>query len=71
MKITNWPTIIAVVSAIAGVTGTVLTPLIGSSLATGVQTVLQAVSGLLILIAGGGATMIVHATAKARLGLTK
>lgn len=69
MKITNWPTIIAVVSAIAGVTGTVLTPIIGTSLAAGVQAVLQAVSGLLVLIAGGGATLILHTTAKARLGV--
>ena len=64
MKSPSWATIIAVFSALAGVIGTVLTPLLGSSLAGGVQVVLQAISGLLVLIAGGGATVAVHTTLK-------
>jgi len=67
----KWSVLIATISALAGVAGSILTPLLGSNLAAGVQVVLQAVSGLLVIIAGGGATMIVHLEAKARLGLGK
>lgn len=64
MKAPSWATIAAVVSAIAGVIGTILTPVLGTSLAAGVQAILQAVSGLLVLIAGGTATVAVHTTMK-------
>ena len=64
--------LVAVFAAIAGVTGSILTPVLGNQLATAVQVVLQAVSGLLVLIAGTGAAVTLHAAAKAELaGLSK
>ena len=62
----NWPTILAVVSGLAGVAGSVLTPIYGTALATQVQVVLQAVAGLLVLIAGYHATTVTAANATAR-----
>jgi len=50
-KITlNWPVIASVIAALAGAVGTILTPLYGSSLSTAVQAVLQALSGLLLVL---------------------
>jgi hypothetical protein len=46
----NWALIGSIVAALAGVAGSILTPLYGSSLATSVQAVLQALSGLLVVI---------------------
>ncbi len=60
----NWATIIAVISGLAGVAGSVLTPIYGTALATSVQAVLQTISGLLVLISGYHATSVVAATAK-------
>jgi hypothetical protein len=59
--------LLAVLAAIAGVTGSVLTPVLGNNLATAVQVVLQAVSGLLVLIAGTGAVVTLHAAAQAEI----
>ena len=46
----NWAMIGSFIAALAGVAGSVLTPIYGTQMATGVQQVLQAVSGLLLLI---------------------
>lgn len=66
MKLT-WPTILAVVSGLAGVAGAIVTPIYGSALAGEVQGVLEGISGILVIIAGGHATSIVAASAKAKL----
>jgi hypothetical protein len=60
----NWATVIAVVSGLAGVAGTVITPIWGTSIANSVQAVLMSVSGLLVLISGYHATAVVASTAK-------
>jgi hypothetical protein len=65
MKI-PWATIIAVVSGLAGVAGAIVTPIWGTALAGQVQAVLEALSGILVIIAGGAATSVVHAAAKAK-----
>ena len=59
--------LIAVLTALAGVIGSILTPILGNNLATAVQVVLQAVCGLLVLIAGTGTMVIFHAAAQAEL----
>lgn len=46
----NWALIGSIVAAAAGVVGSILTPIYGTSLSTSVQAVLMAVSGLLVLI---------------------
>lgn len=46
----NLPAIAAVLAAVAGIAGSALTPLFGTQLAIAVQAVLQAVSGLLVVI---------------------
>jgi hypothetical protein len=65
-KTINWSLVIAVVSGLAGVAGSVITPIYGAALAGQVQAVLQAVSGLLVLVAGFHATGVVAAASKAR-----
>jgi hypothetical protein len=67
MTTSQWAKIVAVIAAIAGATGSVLTPLLGQSIASGVQTVLEAVSGLLLLIPIGGATVAITTSAKAKV----
>jgi hypothetical protein len=67
MTTTQWTKIVAVIAAIAGATGSVLTPLLGQSIANGVQTVLEAISGLLLLIPIGGATVVITTSAKAKV----
>ena len=46
----NWPLLASVCTALAGVAGTVLTPIYGTQLSGAVQDLLQALSGLLVLI---------------------
>lgn len=46
----NWAFIGSIVAAIAGIVGTILTPIYGSGLSTTVEAVLMGISGLLILI---------------------
>lgn len=65
----NWTTIAAVLSALAGVAGSVITPIWGSNLATSVQAVLQAISGILVVIAGWHVTAVTASTAKAKAHL--
>lgn len=67
----NWAQIIAVVSGLAGVVGSVVTPIWGAALAGEVQAVIQAVSGILVILAGGSATAVAHSTAMAKLGIVK
>jgi uncharacterized membrane protein YfcA len=62
----SWANVIAVVSGLAGIAGTVITPIYGSALATQVQAVLTALSGILVIIAGGHATSVVAHAAKLR-----
>jgi hypothetical protein len=63
MKITL-AQVIAVVSGLAGVAGAVLVPTCGTALAGEVQAVLEAVSGILVIIAGTHATSLVYVKAK-------
>lgn len=62
----NWPTVIAVITALAGAAGSILTPIYGTNLATQVQVILQAIAGLLVLIPAAHATSVVATTAKAK-----
>lgn len=62
----NWATVIAAVTAIAGVAGSILTPVFGTHLATQVQVVLQAIAGLLVLIPAHHATSTVAAASRER-----
>lgn len=63
----NWTTLATVLSALAGVVGSVLTPVYGTQLAAQTADVLQAVSGLLVLIAGYHVTAVATAVAKAKI----
>lgn len=65
MKKINWALLGSVVSAISGIVGTVLTPLYGTGLTTGIQNVLQAISGLLIAIGALHVTSVAATKAKA------
>ena len=60
----NWAKVIAFLTALAGVAGTVLTPIYGSNLAGAVQGVILGVSGLLIAITGYHATSVVASALK-------
>ena len=62
----SWANVIAIISGLAGVAGTVLTPIYGANLANSVQATLMALSGLLITISGYHATSVVAAVAKAK-----
>jgi len=66
MKI-NWSTVIAVFSGLAGVAGAVVTPIWGTHLAGEVQAVIEAISGVLVIIAGYHATTVLTAQAKAKI----
>ena len=63
MKIT-WATVIAVVSGLAGLAGAVITPVFGAALAGEVKAVLEAISGILVIVAGTSATSLVYVKAK-------
>jgi hypothetical protein len=63
----NLSLIASIISALAGAVGTVLTPIYGSNLSAGVSTVLQSVSGLLVLIAGYHVTAVATTQAKAKI----
>ena len=63
----QWAKLVAVITAIAGATGAILTPVLGQSIAAGMQTVLEAISGLLLLIPIGGATVVITTSAKAKV----
>jgi hypothetical protein len=62
----NWATVIAVVTALAGAAGSIITPIWGTQLATQVQVVLQALAGLLVLIPAAHATSVTAHVAKAK-----
>ena len=62
----NWATVIAVVSGLAGVAGVVITPIWGQALATQVQSILLALSSVLVAISGYHATSVVATTVKAK-----
>ena len=62
-----WAKALAALSALAGASGAVLTPLLGTQLSGAVQTALVAISGVLVLIPATSATMLVHSNAKASL----
>jgi hypothetical protein len=66
MKI-NWTLLASVTSALAGVIGTVLTPVYGMSLTSSVAAVLQAVSGVLMAIGAFHVTSAAHLQAKAKI----
>jgi hypothetical protein len=71
----NWGVLGSVVAALAGIAGSIITPVFGSHLAAQVQSVLQSLSGLLILIPswhlGSVAAANAKATHAARLAVTK
>ncbi|HVX20873.1 MAG TPA: hypothetical protein VHB02_05975 [Acidimicrobiales bacterium] len=62
----NLPLIGAVIATLAGIAGTVLTPLYGEGLANGVQTVLQAISGFLLTLPTYHVVRIAAVRARAR-----
>lgn len=66
MKI-NWTLLASIVSALAGVVGTVITPIYGSSLSASVGGVLQAVSGVLLAIGAFHVSSVAVAQAKAKI----
>lgn len=63
----SWAKFVAVLSALAGVVGTIITPIYGATLGSEVQDILQAVCGVLLLFPGLAATSLVHAELKARI----
>lgn len=58
---------LATVSAAAGISGSVLTPVFGSKLADAVQVTLQAISGLLVLIPAISVTALAHSSVKPKV----
>jgi hypothetical protein len=70
----NWSVIGSIVAALAGVLGTILTPLYGTDLSSQIQSVLQALSALLVAIPawhiGSVASANAKATHAARLAVT-
>lgn len=62
----NLPLVASVLAAIAGIVGTTLVPILGTSLATSVQAVLQALSGVLLAIPVYHTTAVAASTAKVR-----
>jgi len=58
----NWQTVTALVAALAGVAGTIITPIWGTQLASEIQGILQGLSALLIAIPAFHATSIVAST---------
>lgn len=65
MKI-NWTFLASIASALAGVAGTVITPVYGTGLGSSVQGILQAVSGLLIAIGAWHVNGVAAAQARAK-----
>ena len=61
----NWALLGAILTGLAGAAGTVLTPIYGTNLATNVQDILQAFSGLFAALGGGGAVVVAVGGAKA------
>lgn len=60
----NWATLGAIAAALAGIAGTILTPIYGSGLSGEVQAVLQGLSALLIAIPGWHITSVAASKAK-------
>lgn len=63
----TWAKALAAFSALAGASGAVLTPLLGSTLSGAVQTALVAISGVLVLIPATSAVALNHHAAKAKI----
>jgi uncharacterized membrane protein YjjB (DUF3815 family) len=61
----NWALLGSVLTALAGVAGSVLTPLYGTGLSNAVSVVLQSLAALLVLIPGLHMTQVAAANAKA------
>ena len=66
MKI-NWAFLGSIAAALAGVAGTVITPVYGQDLATSVSGVLQGLSGLLIAISAFHVTSVAATAARAKI----
>ena len=60
----NWATVAAITSAIAGVVGTIITPIWGSHLSGEIEGVLQGISALLIAIPGWHVASVAASKAK-------
>jgi hypothetical protein len=63
----TWAKALASLSALAGASGAVLTPLLGSTLAGSVQTALVAISGVLVLLPAASAVILNHKAASAKV----
>lgn len=63
----NLPLIAAVLTALAGVAGSILTPLYGGDLTSAVQGVLQALSALLLVIPTTHASHLAYVSGRARV----
>jgi hypothetical protein len=66
MKNINWPVIGSVAAFLAGVVGSILTPVLGPTPATVTSDILQALSGVAAIIGGGAATYVAASAAKQR-----
>ena len=62
----NWTTIIATFTALAGVAGSILTPIFGTHLAIEIQSILQGLAAVLVVLPAAHATAVVAATAKVK-----
>lgn len=60
----SWSSIGAALAALAGVVGTVLNPIVGTGISTSVGVVIQALSGLLILIGSWHVSSVAATQAK-------
>ena len=67
----NWPLLATLTATLAGAAGTILTPMYGESLSNAVQAVLQALSGLLLIIPTVHASQIVVGQASTRRELAR
>lgn len=61
----NWALWGALATALAGMAGSIITPIYGSGLATGVQVALQILSGFLVAIPGFHVSSVAASNAKA------
>lgn len=61
----SWAHIAAVLSALAGVIGVVLVPLVGTAMAGDLKLVITSLAAVMVLMGAGTANKIVHTKAKA------
>ncbi len=65
-KKVNWAGVIAVLTGLAGIAGSVITPIFGQQLASETANILQGLSAVLLVITGYHAQALAVAKAKAK-----